>query len=132
MRTFLRFVAILIASVGLSRGEIPVETRQDLGKLVPEVIRLLEAKEYVPVLKAVVPPETLKKLTEKQSLEKFAEEFGKDKAATLLAALKAVKDVKPKMSEDGSKAEFGVPDGAGEEKRGVIFKRVDKNWYIQN
>ena len=111
---------------------MPDEIRQNLDKLLPEAIRLLEAKEFATLLETVVPPEEFKKLIADQSLKEFAAMFGEKKAARLLSVLKAAKDQKPKLSEDGNTAIFTLPEGADPSKGTIVFMRIDNRWYINN
>jgi hypothetical protein len=131
MNAIFRLLALLLAMASPGFAEVPAEIRQDLTRLVPELVRLLEAKDYVAVLETAVPPDALKKATENRPLKEFAAEFGEKKAANLLTALKAIKDVKPQMDADGNTATFAVPDSPKSRPQ-IIFKRIEKNWYIKN
>jgi hypothetical protein len=107
------------------------DPREKLETAIPEAIRLLEAKDYAKLLKNFVKPEDFKRITEQMPLEDFAKEFGKAKADGLMAALKAIKDVKPKLEEDDKKATFVFKEPIGG-KESMIFVKVDKYWYISD
>ena len=72
-------------------------------------------------------PDDFKKITANVKLEDFAKQFGEDKAADALKALKSLKDKKPEMSADGTKATFKPDDPQG---RPMVWMKVDKYWYI--
>ena len=66
-------------------------------------------------------------------IDKFAEAFGKEKAAVLLKVLQAVKDVKPTLDTDGKKATFKLKEKVeGAPRDTITFVQVDKFWYILN
>jgi hypothetical protein len=115
-------VALVAAS---SAADAKADPREKLETAIPEGIRLLEAKEYAKFLKNFVSPDVLKKLTEKQTLEEFAKEFGEEKAARLLKALQTIKDAKPELDADGKKATYKLKE------RPLIFVKIDKYWYIE-
>ena len=126
------FIAAILSTATLSSAEMAEADRQDVNKFVPELVKLLEAKDYTSVLNAAVPPDTLKKLTEKQTVEEFAKEFGQKKAGELLTVLKSLKDAKPTLSEDGSKATFDIPEAVKFRKKTIVFQRIEKRWYLTN
>jgi hypothetical protein len=132
MKSFIRPAVVLLSTITLGVAAVPDDVRGDLGKLIPEMIRLLEAKDYASVLEALVPPDIFKKITAEQPLEKFAKEFGEGKAASLLAVMKAVKDMKPKLSEDGNTATYDLPENPAFPKKEIIFTKVEKRWFIKN
>lgn len=132
MKSLLTPAVALLATFAVSVAAVPDEVRGDLGKLVPEMIRLLEAKDYATVLETLVPPDIFKKMTAEQPLDKFAKQFGETKAASLLAVLTAVKDMKPKLSEDGSTATYDLPENPAFPKKEIIFTKVEKRWFIKN
>ena len=117
------------AQSALADNEPAKNPREQLDTLIPEAIRLLEAKEYQIVLKMIVPPDVLKQITEGSSLEKFAETFGRDHAADLLTALKAIKEVKPTLDAKGETATYELKppiDG----KDSITLVKIEKYWYI--
>lgn len=133
MKNLIRSAVALLAAVNLAfAAALPDETRQDLGKLVPECIRLLEAKDYVTLLETAVPPDEFKKLTERSPITEFAAKFGERKAASLLAVLKAIKDVKPTISEDGNTAKFAFEGVEGVSKKEIVFAKIEGRWFIKN
>lgn len=132
MKSLLTPAVALLATFTISVAAVPDEVRGDLGKLVPEMIRVLEAKDYATVLETLVPPDIFKKMTAEQPLDKFAKQFGETKAASLLAVLTAVKDMKPKLSEDGSTATYDLPENPAFPKKEIIFTKIEKRWFIKN
>jgi hypothetical protein len=105
------------------------DPREKLETAVPEVIRLLEAKEYATMLKEFVSPDALKKITAEVSFDELVQRFSAGKADDLLKTLKSIQGRKPEMSADGSKATFAREDPKA---RPVVFMKTDKYWYIAN
>lgn len=132
MKSLLRPAAALLATFTIGVAAVPDDVRGDLAKLVPEMIRLLEAKDYVAVLEALVPPDVFKQITADHPVAEFAKQFGETKAASLLAVLQAVKDMKPKLSEDGNTATCDLPENPEFPKKEIIFTKVEKRWFIKN
>ncbi len=110
---------------------VPDEIRQNLDKLVPETIRLLEAKEYATVLETLVPPDEFKKFIGEVPLAEAAEQFDKNAAAKLLELMKVVKDLKPKLSEDGATATFDFPEIPGFSQKTADFKKIEGMWFLK-
>lgn len=97
-----------------------------------EAVRLLEAKDYVNMIKNFFPPEDLKQvLAQGSTMEQFALDFGKNGAPRMLNVLKGIKDVKPEVISD-AKVLFKVPDGVDKEIRAVQFIKIEGLWYIAN
>ena len=132
MQSLLRPAVALLATLTFSFAAVPDDVRQNLDKLVPEAIRLLEAKEYVTVLEILMLPEDFKNITENLPVAEFAAKFGEQKAAKLLAVLKAAKDLKPILSEDGNIATFELPENPEFPRKALVFERIDGRWFIKN
>lgn len=132
MKTLIRPAVALLATFTCSLAAVPDEIRQNLDKLVPETIRLLEAKDYATVLETLVPPDEFKKIVAERPLAEFAAKFGENKAASLLAVMKAVVDQKPKVSEDGNTATFDLPENPEFPKKTLVFTKIERRWYIKN
>ena len=73
MKSLIRSAVALVAAFTFSFAAVPDDVRQDLAKLVPEIIRLLEAKEYATVLEALVPPADFKQITAETPLAEFGD-----------------------------------------------------------
>ena len=119
--------AAMMAS-STARADEP-DPREKLETALPEAIRLLEAKDYATLLKEFVAPDDFKHITENQTLEQFAKEFGDDKAAGVLKDLKSIKDKQPELSADGNKATFAREDPNA---KPIVWLKIDKYWYIAN
>ena len=132
MKSFLASVVALAANLTFSFAAVPDDVRGNLDKLVPETVRLLEAKDYAAVLETLVPPEAFKKITALTPLAEFAAEFGKEKAAQLLEVLKALKDKKPKLSQDGNTSTFDLPENPVFPKKEIKFTKIEGRWFINN
>jgi hypothetical protein len=131
------FRAVLLLLVCLCACLVTAEEpkpdpREQLDTAIADTIRLLKAKDYKTLLERMVPPDDLKKIVGNESLEVFAREFGEsDKPKVLLEALQSVQGGKPKLSDDGTQARFDLKKPVGS-KTTISFKKVGKNWYIQN
>ena len=132
MKSLIRSAVALVAAFTFSFAAVPDDVRGNLDKLVPETIRLLEAKDYATVLETLVPPADFKKITAETPLAEFAKEFGKEKAAQLLDVLKSLKDKKAKLSEDGSTATFDLPENPVFPKNKIAFTKIEGRWFINN
>lgn len=132
MKSFLAPVVALAATLTFGFAALPDDVRGNLDKLVPETVRLLEAKDYATVLEALVPPADFKKITAETPLADFAKEFGKEKAGQLLAVLKSLQDKKPKLSEDGNTATFDLPENPVFPKNAITFTKIEGRWFINN
>ncbi len=132
MKSIARIAVAVLATLAFSLAAVPDDVRQDLGKLVPESIRLLEAKEYATFLQTVVPPTEFQKIIGEKGLDAFAAKFAEKKAGSLLAVLKAIKDVKPKLSEDGNTASYPLPEIPEVSKKEIVFTKIDGRWFIKN
>ncbi|MFO0814319.1 MAG: hypothetical protein U0796_13925 [Gemmatales bacterium] len=133
MRVLSSMIALVFfACIALNAQADDKQTwREKLETAIPEGIRMLEAKEYVPFIKAMVEPDQLAKLTENGTVEEFAERFAKRKAADLLKVLKDIKGRTPSMEENGTVASYEV-NVEGFSKKAIKFRKVDKYWYIVN
>lgn len=129
-----RLLSLLFSLVFLCRGfAAEADPSQGLDSVIALGIRQLEAKEYMTFLQTVVPPDELKKISEKEGgLAALAKSFGEGKAVSLLAVLKAIQARKPTFENDGKTATFTIPDATGSTKGVIKFTRIENNWYIIN
>ncbi len=132
MKSFIRSAVSLFASFTFIFAAVPDDVRGSLDKLVPEIIRLLEAKEYATVLETLVLPEDFKKITDTTPLAEFAKEFGMEKAGQLIEILKSLKDKKPKLSEDGNTATFELLENPVNGKNKLAFTKIEGFWFMNN
>lgn len=127
---FISLIALSFVTPVVAQGIKP-ESRESLETIVPEGIRLLEAKEHKVFVEVFVPPTDLKKITEGTSMEEFVKMFGDRKAARLLDVLKDIKGTKPSLEDNGTKATFTLNQEIGG-KKSIAFVKVEKYWYIKN
>lgn len=132
VRSFFQLLVALLATFLPALGAVPDEIRGSLEKIIPEAIRLLEAKEYGAFLETMMAPEDLAKVMEEKTFVEFAARFGEKKAASLLAILKTVKDRKPLISGDGNLATYSLPVELDAPKNMLTFERIDGRWFIRN
>lgn len=112
-------------------GDDAPNPQEKLETAVPEAIRMLKAREYVPFLQAFIPPDDLKKLTAAGSFDAIAAQFGEKKAPRLLKALEGIATAKLTVDEEKQIATYTFPepiDGKG----GIRFQKVGKLWYLMN
>ena len=108
-----------------------IDPRTGLRTTISEVIHLLEKKDHAAVLKRVVPPEQLKQILKRQSFEQLVEGFSTTKAARLLAVLRSIKDVGPKLDSTGRVATFTLVEPMGG-KKAIVLKKIGRFWFISN
>ena len=121
----------ILAVFSPAMADTKVDPREKLDTAVPEAIRLLEAKDYSTFLKNFIPPDDLKKVTEKATLDEFAKQFGENKGPRLLQVLKSIRDAKPTLDSSGKKATYELKEPI-DRKKTITWVKVEKYWYIQN
>lgn len=133
MKSLIRSAVAFVAALTLCfAAPVPDEIRGNLDKLIPEAIRLIEAKEYVTLIETLATPEDIKNMNTEGGVAKVAEEFGKERAAELLAALKSLKDKKPKISEDGNTVTYSLNDVTDAHEGEIVFTKIEGRWYIKD
>jgi hypothetical protein len=119
-----------------SSADVAATEMQDLKKVIPFGISLLEKQDYQTFLKTFVEPEHLAKQTKGKTFVEFANAFAKEKADALLAMMKATKGVEPKLEKNGDVAIFTIPEetakAANLSRSEIAFVRIEKKWYIRN
>lgn len=129
MRVAIGVSVLGLCLLGPASAQEKADPREKLDTAIAEAIRLLEAKDYETLLKNFVPPDELKRITERKSFDEFVKEFSKGKAATLLEVLKWAKDKKPTLDKDGRRADFG-PYKEG--SKSFKMYKIGDYWYIGN
>jgi hypothetical protein len=108
---------------------------KDLDAALGHIIRLLEGGEIKTFIETYAHPDDLKKIQERESIDKLVEGFKKEKAEKLLVLFKALKGTKPELKDEGKTATYQVPEAVkGEDapKRPLVFVLVGDRWYIRN
>ncbi len=108
-----------------------VDPRENLVSAINDAIHLLENKEYQSFIEKYALPEDLEKILKKESMDELVEGFSKGKAEKVLEALKFASELDPKYDETKTKATFSKAEVGGLSKD-IVFKKVDKYWYIAN
>ena len=108
-----------------------VDPRENLVSAITDAIYLLENKEYQSFIEKYALPEDLEKILTKKPISELVEDFSGEKAEKVLEALKLASELEPKFDESGTKATFSKNDVGGMSKD-IVFKKVDKYWYIAN
>jgi hypothetical protein len=130
-RLLCTFAVCLTASICWAQKDDEANPREKLSTAIPYAIKLMEKKEFETVLEQFVPPDELKKITEKKPMADFAKEFGQHHSPRLLKVLKTIKDAEPTYDETGKIAVYQLkaPD---EGNKDIKFIKIDKFWYIKN
>lgn len=99
----------------------------ELQTVISRAIQLLEAGDFVGFFNSCVPPDDLKMIAKKGSLDDVAKKFGEAKAPRLVQVLKAAKNVKPTLDPTGTIAVFEIQG-----MKPLRLKKIADHWYIQN
>ncbi len=108
-----------------------VNPRENLVSAISDAIQLLENKNYQSFIEKYAMPEDLEKILKRESMDELVESFSDGKAEKVLKALKLASELEPKYDESGNKATFSKNDVGGMSKD-MVFKKVEKFWYIAN
>jgi hypothetical protein len=125
----LSLVALLCASVVPAFGQ-KIDPRREPATAVAEAIRVLERKDYATFLQTFARPEELKELLASKKIEEVAAEFGKEKAADILIALKAAAKMTPTLSREGTRADYRFEKPIGGESR-ITLEKIGEYWYFR-
>ncbi|HJZ93970.1 MAG TPA: hypothetical protein VKE40_24055 [Gemmataceae bacterium] len=134
MRRSCRTVAVLAIGAVLA-GAVLADDKKDPRRTpegaLAEARRLLEAKEYEQFLRAFLPPdEAAVELATPEKAKTFLKKWVAEMAEEVLLDLQAVKEVRPVVEADGTRARF-EGKGKGGEKVTVRFKKAGDFWYLQ-
>ena len=100
-----------------------------LNAKVAQGIGLLEGEQYRAFLSLFKTPREVETLKRRGQFEAMVEEFPKQEAPALLAALKSIRGTQPEMSEDKKIASFTPSEKiAGREQ--VTFVYQDGDWFL--
>ncbi len=108
------------------------DPHSDIKTLVPEVLRLLEAKDYAGFLKMTTPPSQLASLP--VPLDQMASMLSSipgaaDELNNLVQALNQIKDKTPTLDDTGNKATFPLDPPIGDHKD-ISFVKEKGLWYL--
>jgi hypothetical protein len=103
-----------------------------LGAAIAHGLALLRAKDYTGFLKAFVPPDELKKMTEDSTLEKEAAQIASELGGNVLAIFERIQDIRPVLNKEGTLATFTLPGEGVDGEHEFTFKRIGKDWYIED
>lgn len=127
---FISAIALVALIPSAIRAEEPkADPQASLESALPELIRLLEAKEYTQLLKTWLAPDDLARLEKEPGLDVVAKGLGGEKADRLHKVLKEAKKMQPRLSEGGELATYVFPNMEFPDLR---FQKVGKRWYIKN
>jgi hypothetical protein len=99
--------------------------------VVERATSLLEAKDYAAFFtQCVRPSEVADMVEELGSIEKLAEAYAEsNRAASMLAVLKAATKVAPTFDADGTRATFAFDEPVERERR-LVLQKIDGKWYL--
>jgi len=108
-----------------------------LDKTIAYAVEALEKKDFEGFFRNLTDPDTLKDMADQgHPVETLVKQVDAEVARQLLDAFHAVKDVKPKMEEDGNKATYVIPEDVVKEKKlragTLVFERIENHWYLTN
>jgi hypothetical protein len=130
-RRLILALCLSLLTSGWSMAADQADPQEKLETAIPEMIRLLEAKEHKQLIERFADPMKIAEISKRVGLEKIVEQFAAEKASVLLNVLKEVQKIKPTMNADGTEANYTFEkpiDG----KRDFTMMQVDKRWYIKN
>ena len=141
LETIMRVLSVLAVAVLLVLGlGVTIQTkeqpdaREELATAIPAAIRLLNEEKYEDFVRSYMDPKEIDRFDEEQ-LKTFVEGFAVRKAPRILKILKAIEGKKPELDEKGGTATFehGLKIGPEDAPSStIIFKKVEKFWYIEN
>lgn len=97
---------------------------------VQRATKLLEDHRYSDFLVEFVAPAVLKKMTSDKTIAEVADDFGRRRSEAVLQMLRAAKEVKPAISENGTRADYRFNDRVAGQSV-LILRMVGSHWYIE-
>ena len=131
LKVILLLVVLVVFSACKTKKLTIVDSRENLSSAINDAIHLLENKEYQAFIEKYAMPEDLEKILKRESMGDLVENFSDGKAEKVLNALKFARELEPKYDDSGNKATFLKGEVGGMSKN-MVFKKVDKYWYIAN
>ena len=103
---------------------------ESLSAAIDKGIALLEAKKSTEFLERFMLPDVLSQIKKSGEWDEITSKFKLGRDASLLKTLKAAKEMKPVLSDDGTVATFDVKKLPGEHPPKIQFRKVKGLWYI--
>jgi hypothetical protein len=122
-------VAIVLGAAQPAPSQQP-DPRREPATAIAEMVRLLERKDHVTLLKTFARPDDLKEMLATKTIEVVAAEFAQKRAAGALEALKAASTMKPELSADGTRATYRFDKPIGGDSR-VTLMKIGEYWYLR-
>jgi len=126
-------VAPVVAFVLISAQPTPAQKpdpRREPATAITEMIRLMERKDYVTLLKTYARPDDLKEMLVTKTIEVVATEFAQKRAAGALEALKTASTMTPEFTADGTRATYRFDKPIGGDSRLSLMK-IGEYWYLR-
>ncbi len=133
MKQLFIIVFLLFTSVSSCKTvqKVKQNPRSSLETALPDMIKMMETKNYTTFFNTYVYPDDLEQMTQKKSLEELIKNFVENgKAENLLNALKAAQKLSPFYNETKDEAIY-KKELTGL-KKDLILKKLNGFWYIAN
>ena len=109
------------------------DPRADLKTVIPEIMRLIKAKDYVTMFKELTPPSKLAGLPPGANIEVIARAATQDSSfdtamSEMLEELQAIAGHSPTLDDSGNKATFALIPAVGEDDE-VVFVKENGLWF---
>ena len=131
LKIIILLALLLSFSACKTKKQTIVNPRENVISAITDAIFLLENKEYQAFIEKYAAPEDLEKILNKKSIDELVKDFAEGKAEKVLNVLKLASKLEPKYDKSGNKATFSKNEVGGMSKD-MVFKKVEKFWYIAN
>ncbi|MHC4253005.1 MAG: hypothetical protein ACYS9X_28130, partial [Planctomycetota bacterium] len=101
-----------------------------LEEAIDLALELAVNRQLEEMLERFMTPDDKKERLNETTIQAVAKDAGEDDVIELIDCLKKLKGMTPEMSEDGSKARFGLNDPKGPED--ITFVKIMDVWYIED
>ena len=129
MRTMLIVLSALCVLHAPIRAEDKPDPRENLDTAIAEAILLIEAKDTTGMIKTFVPPDALKHILEKRTIEEMVKDVEKNLPG-MLKMLRKAQEVKPTLSNSDAAAPYVFEEEIDGKKELKLIK-VDRFWYLK-
>ncbi|NIP87407.1 MAG: hypothetical protein GTO03_18385 [Planctomycetales bacterium] len=126
-------VISLLAFAGEQAGDASpaADPREELPSAIEHALQLLQDEQHELFLQRFAVPADLKRVLDNRDLEDLVTAFAKEKAQPLQGALRQIQGKAPRLSEEGTRATFTVPQ-KNFPPAAIVFQKIDGLWYLRN
>jgi hypothetical protein len=124
-------LSIVIAVLTIQAATPPkADPRREPASAIADMIRLIERRDFVALLKTYATPDQLEKFTESATLEAAAAKVADERGAGMLEALKAAAKLTPDINAEKTRARYRFPapiagDGS------LTLVKIGEYWYLR-